>query len=113
MRRCWADKQWATEMGAYGVAILLITKNTEFTAVERSRKGTGFDYWLGPKADGGELPFQRKARLEVSGILKGGQERIASRVKQKAKQTERSDGALPAFVAVVHFGIPSADVTKR
>jgi len=38
--------------------------------IERSRKGTGFDYWLGSADEVGELPFQNKVRLEVSGIGK-------------------------------------------
>ncbi len=68
MRRCHNDLQDATELGAYGVAILIIRNLTNLTVVERARKGTGFDYWLG---DEDELPFQYKARLEVSGVLEG------------------------------------------
>jgi hypothetical protein len=69
-RRCWADDQETTEQGAYGVASVLVPEISDFTVVERSKKGTGFDYWLGEKGEE-SLLFQGKARLEVSGIRSG------------------------------------------
>jgi len=108
--RQWNDDQEATEEGACGLAILLITSLTDFQVVMRSRKGTGFDYWLGRKDD--EL-FQNAARLEVSGIRFGDQRLVDRRLHQKREQTKRSDGALPAFVVVVEFGTPLAVVEKR
>jgi hypothetical protein len=68
MRRYWNDLEEATQQGAYAVAILLIRALTGYTVIERSRKGTGFDWWLGTE----DNLFQGKARLEVSGILRGG-----------------------------------------
>ena len=47
MRRCWNDDEVATEHGAYGIATLLVPRITNLQVVERSKKGTGFDYWLG------------------------------------------------------------------
>ena len=82
MRRCHNDLEVATEYGAYGIAVLLIHALTEFTVVERSRKGTGFDYWLGPKSNKGSL-FQNKARLEVSGILKNNDYAFRARIVRK------------------------------
>lgn len=40
-----------------------------------------FDYWLGQKED--DIPFEDKARLEVSGILKGTTAQINRRLKEK------------------------------
>lgn len=78
---------------------------------QRSRKGTGFDYWLGDEAD---MPFQNKARLEVSGIRNGDQKIIKARVREKLTQTEVSDKTrLPAYVVVVEFGRPVAEVRQR
>ena len=82
MRRCWNDAEVTTEHGAYGVAFLLIRSLTKFTIIERSRKGPGFDYWLGYED---ELPFQNKARLEVSGIRNGDDNSVKARVRQKFK----------------------------
>ncbi len=110
MRRCWNDIEVVREHGAYGIACLLIRKLTPFTVIERSRKGTGFDYWLGFE---GDLLFQNKARLEVSGIGKGSPDLIAWRVNIKLKQTERSDGALPAYIVVVEFSTPTSRVVVK
>ncbi len=64
MQRCWNDQEYTTEQAAYGIALLLLSRLTDFTVVERSRKGTGFDYWLGKSTDSSELPFQKSMRLE-------------------------------------------------
>jgi len=109
-RRSWADLQNAVEHAAYGVAALLISVLTEYTIVAQSCKGTGFDYWLGDKNNPQPL-FQRKARLEVSGILDGSESDIRSRMTRKMKQT--GEGRLPAFVVVVEFGNPRSRVMKR
>jgi hypothetical protein len=110
MRRCWADIGFAVEQGAYGVAALLVPTLTGFE-LERSIRGTGFDFWLGSKKD---LLFQKKARLEVSGILKGSESEIKARVKQKKIQTRRSDRTLlPAYITIVEFSQPLSRVVKR
>lgn len=70
-RRCYADMQEATEWGACAMAILMIKEATGKVVIERSKKGTGFDYWIGDSDDDWSLPFEGAARLEVSGILQG------------------------------------------
>lgn len=110
-RRTWSDFQEATEYGATAIAALLAKQELGYAVVERSAKGTGIDYWLGDDAEG--PPFQNKARLEVSGILRaeGNVEAVVSgRVRAKERQTQRSSGSLPACVVVVEFGSPLAEV---
>jgi hypothetical protein len=34
-----------------GINLMPLTKLTDFTVIERSRKGTGFDYWLGSETN--------------------------------------------------------------
>jgi hypothetical protein len=109
IRRCWNDHEVATEHGAYGMAFLLVRKLTEFTVIERSRKGTGFDYWLGTE----EQLFKNKARLEVSGIRRGDERAIKARVKKKINQTKPSDGSLPAFIIIVEFSKPVSAMVKK
>lgn len=111
-RRAWNDPEVATEQGAYGIAALLIHALTEYTVVERARKGHGFDYWLGKK-ESESLLFQHKSRLEVSGIRRGDNLAVESRVRRKQKQMERSNGPLPGVVVVVEFGTPQARVKTR
>ena len=68
VRRTWADLREATEFGAEGVAILLIKEETDYTTIERAAIGTRIDRWLGYESDTPD--FQRRARLETSGILR-------------------------------------------
>ena len=112
MRRCWNDDEVATEHGAYGIATLLIPRITNLQIVERSKKGTGFDYWLGSATETATL-FQNKARLEVSGIRTGPDATIVGRARKKLGQTEKSDAALSAVVIVVEFSGPQSRVAKR
>ena len=109
VRNCYADPQFATEFGAYGIAVLLIERLTDLTVFERSRKGPGFDYWLAPKGSSQPL-FQDKSRLEVSGILSGDEVDLKRRMRQKLVQLERGGVALPGYGVVVHFAAPESRV---
>lgn len=111
-RRSYADMQEATERGACGVAILIAREATGKVVVERSKKGTGFDYWLGD-ADDDDLPFQRSSRLEVSGILSGTKTQIDSRIRQKKEQIAPTDHIAPGYVVVVEFGTPVARIELK
>jgi hypothetical protein len=109
MRRCYADLQFATEFGSYGIAILVIEEMTDNTVCERSRKGTGFDYWVAPKVSASPL-FQDKRRLEVSGLLEGDEADLKYRVKQKLAQMKRGGVPLHGYGLIVHFGRPETRV---
>lgn len=110
--RSWADEPFTTEQGAYGVALLIVEPLTRLTVLERSRRGTGFDYWLGSR-EAQEPLFQNKARLEVSGIRRGGGSTVHERVRQKLRQAGQSEATgLPAVVIVVEFGTPRAEVAE-
>jgi hypothetical protein len=104
------DPDAAAEFGAYGVAMLLIPRISDYTAIERSRKGTGFDYWLRTKDD---VLFQSKARLEVSGIFSGDEKALKARCVVKLKQCAKTNEHLPGYVVVVEFGSPKARVRLR
>lgn len=105
--RTYADEQSVTERAAVGISVLLALKQTKYTIIERSRRGTGFDYMLGEK----DNPlFTPCARLEISGILKetDGNTMIA-RYQQKAAQTNKSDEMLlPAYISIVELSTPKA-----
>jgi hypothetical protein len=107
----WADLEDAVEHGAYGLAFLLVLSITGLTIIERSIKGTGFDYWIG---DNDPFPFQNKARLEVSGILNGSNKTIRTRLKEKTDQTIKSDNlSLKAYIIIVEFSAPLSQVKTR
>ncbi len=102
------DLQDAIEWGACGIAILVISDVTDYTIVEKAWKGGGFDYWLGDKND---PLFQKRARLEVSGILSGQASTIEQRMKVKLKQSGPSDFTnTPAYAVVVEFSAPTTRI---
>ena len=106
----WADTQEITEYGASGIGVLLALHITGHKTIERSVKGTGVDYWLGAYDDGSEPPFQRKERLEISGILKGTASDVRQRTNIKRRQTQQSQNTgLTAHVVVVEFSQPLAE----
>lgn len=112
-RRAWNDPDEATEYGAAGVAILLIERETGYSVIQRSDKGSGVDYWLG---DASDPKYRFAARLEASGIRSGGSGIVRARIRRKMNQTKASDSAygnLPAYVVVVEFGTPLAEVRER
>ncbi len=109
--RSWNDFEYTTEHGAIGIAVLLVDKEFSHTVIEASRRGTGFDYWLGDESN---ETFQRKARLEVSGIRQGHDSAVRRRVREKLRQTDMSDDLRnPAYVIVVEFGCPLAEVMEK
>ena len=107
-RRGWNDPRRATEWGAAAIAALLADGCLPFTLIEASWQGTGFDYWLGENS---EEPFQRKARLEVSGVRDGDENDVKQRVADKLRQIDRSAHlGLPGYVIVVEFSSPLAQL---
>jgi hypothetical protein len=110
MDRTWNDQDEATEYGATCLGILIVLDNTPFTVIQRARKRSGFDYWLGDK---GEVLVQKKARLEVSGIFHGAN-KVDARFRAKMKQVEQSDKTgLPVYICVVEFGTPLAKFGEK
>ncbi len=117
-RRTWNDLREATQFGAAAIAVLIAKREIGYAVVDRAVIGTGIDYWMGDESDG--PPFQNKARLEISGILKADgdgnnvKREVSARVREKLTQTDPSDHtAIPAYVVVVEFGSPVAEVQKK
>ncbi len=110
--RSWGDLQDATEDGACGIAALLVDSLTEYTIFSRSWKGTGFDYWLARSGSDGRL-FQGRARLEVSGILRGSKKDVMTRLEKKMTQADRSHASLVKIVVIVEFGLPTSHLEQR
>ena len=127
----WNDPAEAVEEGAAGIAVLLANRETGFLVIARSWKGTGFDYLLGDAdilnvsdaeravtADWAKVladeSLVARGRLEVSGILNGSDSQVRARAREKLDQISRSDHwAIPAFVIVVEFGRPLAEVWEK
>jgi hypothetical protein len=112
INRTWNDQEEATEYGTVCISAMLVRECTDFTIIQRSRKGTGVDYWLGKEDD---IPFQNAARLEISGIFKESEQNtIEKRFAMKKKQTAQSDETrLPAYISIVEFSHPKAIFAKK
>ena len=130
-RRAFTDMNETTEHGAEGIADLLSSREIGYSVVLRSQKGTGVDYWLGDRDDLNVSEAEReqsdklrllleddslivRKRMEVSGIRRGDDRTIRNRVAEKLRQTHRSDqSGLEAYVVVVEFGTPVAEIAER
>ena len=111
MARSYRLDTWVTDQGACGVAIMVVQSLTTYKVVEQSVRGTGFDFWLGRK---GKLPFDRKARLEVSGLRRGNDTDVRARRDDKMNQTKQSDNTgLKALIVIVEFGRAISHVTVK
>ncbi len=108
----WKDEQELVEYAAVGIALPLILNLTEYSEVQRARKGSGVDYWLGRKDERG-FPIL-EALLEVSGILKESRgNSLNARVQKKKQQVKQSPYKnLPVYVIVVEFSTPKAKLNK-
>jgi hypothetical protein len=60
-----------------------------------------------------DIPFENPVRLEVSGIRKGDDSLIKTRVKLKVEQVSPSDGEFPAYIVVVEFSNPLAYMVEK
>jgi hypothetical protein len=87
------------------VGLLLAESLYGLKVIQRSRKRSGFDYWVCETA---ERLFQDGVRLEVTGILSGDSAAILARQEQKLERLRRYPSHLRALVAVIEFGSPQA-----
>ena len=131
MIRTWNDLDEAVEYGAACLAEFIVKEKIGHMVLSRSYKGTGFDYLLGDRNVDDVSDAERaatlqwaevlmddglvvRARLEVSGIMRGRDGRVRGRVSEKLEQMSVSDGwGCPGYAVVVEFGRPLAVVAER
>ena len=105
------DAAKATEMGAEGIAVLIARAVIGYEVIRRSRRGDGFDYWLGVWV---ETEFIAQAGLEVSGIRNGSDRQVRARVREKRSQAHQGGRQRWAtYVIVVEFSQPLAEVNEN
>ena len=130
-RRTYADVNKTTGDGAEAIAILLTMTVIGYRVVLTSPIGTGIDYWLGDRdrSNASDVELEQtdelsilledpslvvKRRMEVSGIRRGSDRDVRRRVREKLTQTDASDDMrLPAYVVVVEFGTPLAEIVEK
>lgn len=110
----YLDMVNTVENGAYGVSFLVVLHSTQYTIAQQAFRGKGFDFWLSQKEESdGYDPYNfLNAKLEVSGILDGGESQIAERKRQKEEQIKKgADLEFPCIVSIVEFGTPECNLT--
>jgi hypothetical protein len=106
------DLIYETEYGAYCIAFLIIHHLTDYKIIRRSKRKTGFDYWMSHKVS--DYPFDETARLEVSGILNGNAADIKRRLKEKQAQVKQSDDyEIPVYIVVTEFSKPVSNIVFK
>ena len=109
--RAYNEQERATEMGAEGIAVLVVKAATGYEVIRRSRRGDGFDYWLGER---GPREFIAQAGLEVSGIRAGSEGQLRARLREKRQQVAQGGRQQWAtYVIVVEFSRPRAEVQEN
>ena len=111
----WNDLKEVTEFGATGLALLLISKLTEFQIFERS-KGDSFDFYL-KKSQLNNLQAgieENLALLEISGIFKEKKgNTVNMRVNIKKKQLQNIPFDFELYIVVTEFSVPKAKIIKN
>jgi hypothetical protein len=111
----WANKDDATQYGAYGLALAAIELTRGMVAVRRAETRTGSDYYLGfPGVVADDL--EASLRIEVSGIDSGNETAIRGRLRQKLEQAAKGKSNLPAIATVVGFAtliVATADLKRN
>jgi hypothetical protein len=113
----YKEKTKIVEHASETIAFFLSASLTDYTIVEESVIGTGFDYWLAYDEAYNDTDPENflHARLEVSGIYKENTTNtLEKRVEEKKAQTKKSDNLqLPAYIAVTEFSTPKAFFGKK
>lgn len=109
MKRTFGFETRVTEEAACCLAILLLLRHTGYSVLWESRRGTGYDYFLGLDS---AFPFRGGARLEVSGICNGSEAEIEQRVREKIDQITPSNNLATGYVVVVEFSGPVARIVE-
>jgi hypothetical protein len=102
----YANRDDATRDAAYGVSIAAAESELGMLAISRAEHRTGADYYIQAESDwtsADRVDLETAYRLEVSGVDRGSDSVIRSRVRTKVKQLQDGDSDLPGIAAVVGF----------
>jgi len=115
MENTFGDTSYAVEFAAEGVACLTIRATTQYTAIRRSQRNDGVDFWLAESDDLDRFPFQFAARMESKGITEARYPSdIKARIEEGTNQSKRSDQSrLPAYIIATDFGKPVIVMVQR
>jgi hypothetical protein len=101
-RRAWANETDTTEAGAYACGLAATELVTGLVAVGRAETRTGADFYLN-YSENGAHDLEEAFRLEISGVDRGSDRDVETRLLQKLDQARRGASNLPAMAAVIGF----------
>ena len=115
IRNTFGETDYAVEFAAEGIACLIVRAVTEYTAIERSVRHDGIDFWLGLTSRTGMFPLQRAARMECKGVTEARYPSdIIAQLKKGIAQSIQSDHTeLPAYIIVAEFSQPVIYMVQR
>lgn len=101
-RRAWANRNDATEAGAYACILAAVELAAGLVAVRRAETMTGADYYVACPGNAAD-DLESCLRLEVSGVDRGPRPEAARRLAQKLDQLAGGASNLPAMAGVIGF----------
>lgn len=113
MKNTYNSPNKATEYGAEGIAFVIIDRFTDYQIGPVSFIGSGFDYYLRPKAKDATLSSLSEGyvKLEISGIdRKSSTNSVGKRIKEKCQQAATIADGIEYLVVVAEFGDPIVEV---
>lgn len=96
-----ANETDATSEGTCAVSLAAVEAEHGLFAIGRAWHGSGSDCFLAQS--GSSLDLEHAVRLEVSGVDRGDEARVRSRLRDKILQVENGDLDSPAIAVVVGF----------
>jgi hypothetical protein len=110
MRRAWANLNDATRDAACLLSLAVVEAEYGMVVIARADTGTGADYYIGHPGDSDDL--ESAFRLEVSGIDRGGEAEIRSRLRRKVLQVRNGQVESPALVSVIGFAAKRVAISE-
>ena len=101
-RGAWANETDATEQGAYACVLAAVEVTDGLLAFRRAETMTGADYYVAPMGTVTD-DLEDCLRLEVSGVDRGSERKIAERLRAKLAQAAAGNSNLPALAGVVGY----------
>lgn len=110
MRRAWANLNDTTRDAACLLSMAVVEAEYGMVVIARADTGSGADYYIGYPEDLNDL--ESAFRLEVSGIDRGGELEIRSRLRRKVLQVRNGQVDSLALVSVVGFAAKRVAISE-
>lgn len=112
MRKTHRNLKDATELGAVAVIASVVHDLSDELILDQAVEGTRIDYWLGRRGEG--PLYQKKSRIEISGILREAPNNTTEyRIHKKRERLRKNPDERNATIAIVVFSAPKAVMERE